>query len=716
MLKTRKKWISLLLTLAMLLSFAVPAMAYTNNRVSIIPTLQDDSEINQSLGSLTLLEDEDYKEDLTGGKSFTVTFPSGVKLQPGTTVEYVYAYGAGGSWTPLDSSLWKQSGDYTLDITLPDAFSENTRDGIKINPVVKIDGFSGGDIEVTVDGFDSGITSGTYVLGRVGEGDTTAAVLSVPTIGEEGKGGIIRITENAVNAIGTAQQEITIKLPKGFEWDTNAADFKVDFLAGLAGSTIDNIYGDGERTLTIKFTPVSGRTQRGIIQITPYIVATNDADYGDIEVELSGDEVSDADLIIAKYADFGISITADGELEEVLAGQIDAELTKLYFKEDVNGSLIYGRKIEITFPKWVKITDVEISGVKNWDGSFSSSDISIDDNEVEFIAKPSSSGKTEFKLKFTASIEADASGDIVAEVSGRAGAEGEVVVGEALPPVEVTAGTPVKVSIGKKDQPVADITITESKDGALMDDADLIISLPDGIKFSSTPDVEVTEGNVELDEEGIDTDDNVLTIPIKSASTKPSTIKITGIKVDLDRTVPSGEVKASIKGDALVENYEGNYKTSDPEYEYTFDTSNVVKVAVANVVAPGEETWTASFVIGSSSYVVDGVEYTMDVAPYVTAAGRAYVPVRYLAYALDIAPENVYWDEATQTVTLLKGTTAVQLTIGSNVIKVNGISLTMDVAPEIVNGRTMLPARFVAQAFGANVGYDNATQTVTIEM
>ncbi|MBC7326154.1 MAG: copper amine oxidase N-terminal domain-containing protein, partial [Moorella sp. (in: Bacteria)] len=60
--------------------------------------------------------------------------------------------------------------------------------------------------------------------------------------------------------------------------------------------------------------------------------------------------------------------------------------------------------------------------------------------------------------------------------------------------------------------------------------------------------------------------------------------------------------------------------------------------------------------------------------------------------------------------------TAVQLTIGSNVLKVNGISLTMDVAPEIVNGRTMLPARFVAQALGASVGYDDANQTVTIEM
>ncbi|WP_338824243.1 hypothetical protein MHOCP_23400 [Moorella humiferrea] len=731
MLRTRKRWLCALLTLVFIVSFALPAMAATDNRVSSVPTLEDNAEITQTLGSLTLLEDSDYMDELVGGKTFTVTFPSGVKLakdangSPLTTVEYVYDYGTT-QWVPLPADKWLQSGDYTLDITLPNDFSANKRNGIKITPRVKIDGFDGGDIEVTVDGFDSGITSGTYVLGRVGEGDTTAAVLNVPTIGEEGgMSGTIRITENSVNAIGENEQEITIKLPKGFEWDiTEGASasvnnsHKITFLAGLYGSTVTSVYGDGDRTLEIKFQPYdpganATRDQRGVIQIEAKIKPTDDADFGDIEVELSGDEVSDADLVIAKYADFGISVTADGDIEEVLAGRKDVELTKLYFKENVKDSFVDGRKVEITFPEWVKITGVAVSGVKGLN-NFTSDDISINENEVEFViadgTNSTRTGKIEFKLEFTASIEANASGDIVAEVSGRAGAEGEVVLGKALPPVEVTAGAPAKVSIGKKGQAVADITITESKDGALMENKDLVISLPDGIKFSGTPDVEVVEGNLELDEDGIDADGGVLTIPIKSESSKASTLKITGIEVDLDRTIPSGEVKASIKGEALVENYQ------DPDDVDTFETDTVVKVAVANVVAPGEEAITASFVIGSSTYVIDGVEYTMDVAPYVTAAGRTYVPVRYLAYALGVAPENVYWDQAAQTVTLLKGFTAVQLTIGSNVLKVNGISVPMDVAPEIKDGRTMLPARFVAEAFGASVGYDAATQTVTIEL
>ncbi len=734
MLKARKskRWISILVAMVFLFSL-LPAAAFadTVNRVSGATPVPSDAK-EAPIGILTMLEDSDYKEDLQAGASFTVTFPSGVKLvESETIVEYVYDYDDNGTWTTLDS--WRQSGDYTLDITMPSGFTEIARDGIRIKPVVNISGFDGGDIEVVVDGMGSGITSGKYVLGYVAEGDTTTTVLSVPTIGEVGKGGIIRIAENAPNVIKTGEK-ITIKLPKGFKWDTTTKDsnsnpyFKVDFLAGLSGYTEENVSGDGERTLTITLDNLQGtRTQKGIIQITPYIVAGRDAKYGDIEVELSGDDVGDADLVIANYADFDVTVKADGDVKEVLAGQIDAKLTKLQFKEDVAGSLLHGRKVRITLPEWIKIVKVTTSGVKQinlQDSDFKNG--VIDDNEVEFVIDTDGkSGKVEFKLEFTVSIEANASGDIVAEVSGRAGAEGEVVIGEALAPVEVTSSSLANVSIGKKSQPVANITITEAKKGALMEDKNLIVSLPDGIKFAGTPNVKVTEGNLDLGSK-IDANGSELTIPIKSESSKPSTIEITGIEVNLDRTIPSGEVKASIKGKALVENYEKDYNkyytSGDDEgkvtedYLNSFDTSTVAKVAVATVVAPGEKTMSASFVIGESTYVVDGVEYPMDVAPYLTAAGRTYVPVRYLAYALGVNEDNVYWDAASKTVTLLKGAISVQLTIDSNVYRVNDNNLPMDVAPEVKDGRTMLPARFVAQAFGASVGYDSVTQTVTIDI
>ena len=54
------------------------------------------------------------------------------------------------------------------------------------------------------------------------------------------------------------------------------------------------------------------------------------------------------------------------------------------------------------------------------------------------------------------------------------------------------------------------------------------------------------------------------------------------------------------------------------------------------------------------------------------------------------------------------------LQIGSTQATVNGQVQYLDVAPFIVGATTYVPLRFVAQSFGANVGYDSSSQTVTI--
>ena len=92
----------------------------------------------------------------------------------------------------------------------------------------------------------------------------------------------------------------------------------------------------------------------------------------------------------------------------------------------------------------------------------------------------------------------------------------------------------------------------------------------------------------------------------------------------------------------------------------------------------------------------------MDAAPFI-ANERALVPMRYLADALGA---QTTWDAATQTVTITKGGTTVELTIGSTAITTNGQTSQMDTAPIIVNGRTYLPARYVAEAFGCNVSWE----------
>ncbi len=54
------------------------------------------------------------------------------------------------------------------------------------------------------------------------------------------------------------------------------------------------------------------------------------------------------------------------------------------------------------------------------------------------------------------------------------------------------------------------------------------------------------------------------------------------------------------------------------------------------------------------------------------------------------------------------------LTVGSNTVTVDDKAASIEAAPEIVNGRTFVPIRFIAETFGATVGWVPATRGVTI--
>lgn len=75
---------------------------------------------------------------------------------------------------------------------------------------------------------------------------------------------------------------------------------------------------------------------------------------------------------------------------------------------------------------------------------------------------------------------------------------------------------------------------------------------------------------------------------------------------------------------------------------------------------------------------------------------------------------DVHWNESTQTVTATRDTTDVQLTIGSTRAQVNGQAVALDVPPMVSRGSTMVPLRFVSESLGADVSWSELTQTVSI--
>lgn len=91
--------------------------------------------------------------------------------------------------------------------------------------------------------------------------------------------------------------------------------------------------------------------------------------------------------------------------------------------------------------------------------------------------------------------------------------------------------------------------------------------------------------------------------------------------------------------------------------------------------------------------------------------GRTLVPIRAIIEAFD---GTVTWDGAKNTVTLKIDDDFIKLVIGKNTAYLNNKAHTLDVAPAIINERTMLPLRFVAEGFNLGVAWDDDTDTISV--
>lgn len=76
---------------------------------------------------------------------------------------------------------------------------------------------------------------------------------------------------------------------------------------------------------------------------------------------------------------------------------------------------------------------------------------------------------------------------------------------------------------------------------------------------------------------------------------------------------------------------------------------------------------------------------------------------------------DVTWDDATQTVTITSAENILKLTIGESSAEINGTQTTIDSAPLLVNDRTFVPLRFIGEALGYNINYCNTTEQIIID-
>ena len=108
------------------------------------------------------------------------------------------------------------------------------------------------------------------------------------------------------------------------------------------------------------------------------------------------------------------------------------------------------------------------------------------------------------------------------------------------------------------------------------------------------------------------------------------------------------------------------------------------------------------------SVVLDGQKLVFDQAP-INLNGRIMVPMRAIFEAYGA---TVNWDQGTKTVTAREGSKTIKLTVNKNSAYINGALFTLDVAPVIENGRTLVPVRFVSESLDATVSWKKPVVTI----
>lgn len=729
MLKARSKKLAILLTLAMLATLFVgvgAANAATTYSALTAPTVVPTTPAsNAALGTIII----DIGTIQAGAHSALISLPTDYDIDGGgVPVLAVVKEDTVGNITIVGVTV----AGYAKNECRIDFTAAAVDTGVKLSltfPGVTVPSDASGDIVATITGLAGQLSSGSVVIGKASTGEVTVSLVKTVTITEAGTTGNavkINVKENATNAVDVAANTVKFKLPKGFTWNLGtAAMTRINDGTDVITTGEFTLAGNGTRTLAVNRN--AAVSPKSIFRIEADInVDESQANFGAVEVTVSGtSSITPSSLEIGTYSDYSVSFEVT-EVKTIKAGRAGSEIGKFKIKEDCADSLYTGRTITMKLPagaKWATVPAPAVSG-----GGLAVTPIAsvgTDGRTIKFtVTNAAGGGKGTITFdNVEVDLAVDFSGDVAVEVGGSAGAAGTIVAATAVSPITATA-EPTEVKIGVQNQAAGDIVIAESVKEALKQ-GDLVLTAPVGVEFAEIPTVAVTEGDLEIDDKAISVNGRVLTIPISAISATASTITISDVYFTVDRTVPEGPINIEIAGDAVDE-------VNDPAVTWALvrpfytvpvtgqifpqnDKAAEVVNATTVTPAPGETTVNeASFVIGSSTYELNGEEKSMDVAPYIKN-DRTYMPLRYVAYALGIDDNNILWDGVARTVTLMKGDKVVQIAIGSKTMLINGAAITMDVAPEITSDRTMLPIRFVAQAFGATVGWDAATQTVTIK-
>lgn len=450
----------------------------------------------------------------------------------------------------------------------------------------------------------------------------------------------------------------------------------------------------------------------------------------------SSKEFSNVKLEVAKMVKEAVTYSVeDKDLPQIWSGAYndDKNTLKLSVEENTGDILNTSRKATFTFPEGIEVVDAIFDGTDNKDFEYE-----IDENVVtikNYSKNDDESKKTDFDVKFILNAAPTFTGDVNVTLGGQFD-DVTLKVATVKAPYTVAAKTS-EVLIDYRYVPVNDIVITEAEEGILKEDDQIILGV-EKMDFEDAGKVEVTEGDIDVD---VDIDDSypsadlyetrydkaLLTVTVNDESTEASTIVISGLELYLDRTLPVGGYALQNLGaydhsndkaiNILWENSDtdkdvydadavnskdnnGDVPPYDAYFKYKAVTVNDSYVDVITSARDQDDSTTNKKIIitvGASTMAVGTETVNLDAPAYINSENYTMLPVRAISEAFGA---TVNWDAASRTVTVLSGQRIISMTIGSRTMYINGTPVAMNTTAAIVNDRTFIPVRDLANSLG----------------
>lgn len=625
---------------------------------------------------------------------------------------------------------------------------------------------TGGTATVSVDNKDSEFTSETKTFAKTVDGATKFSIEKTKNFqdGDEMENFFI---EEITAGTFEAGKTCTVRLHGGFEFKKEgtitviAGDRKGETIAWDYAKDKDN--DDAKDEIEFKFLEEVDGKSEDITQIrfSGFKIDEGDAEFGDVaELSIKGGGVSEERIEVGTYSDYGIKMDAeDKELPVIYAGtkadkENDNKTLKVVIEETVAGSFIADRKLELKLPEGVEFSDSTDAGRGNGidddSKSFKITNISgkksdfekdfklKDDGDVITISEvPDATGKDKkrkIELAFNISAEADFTGDVDLTLTGPGIANEELTttIATVKAPIEVKAGVN-ELKLDYRDTEASDITIVEPAAG-VWSRGDSIYLKVENMTFESGIKAEVVNGDMTLEkldgdyvdvEKGKKDTDAYIRLQVdKESSKEPAEIKISGIKLYMERNLPAGDYELTVFGNEKNDTFMNNYEeTKADEKPGVFDTDEITVLKdYVKVVTAGRDQDDATFTtkitvpVGADKIMAGTKEIALDAPAYINKDGYTMLPVRAVTEALN-GVAAIKWDDATKTATINFGQRVFSMTVNSKVMNINGVQTNLLAAPEIKNERIFLPLRDLGYALGLQddkINWDSATSTATL--